>query len=588
MKNTILLSVASIPIIGILAQWIAWMLRIPAIVLFLVCGFIMGPILGLIHPNELFGDILYPFVSVSVAIILFEGGLSLKFLDIRNTARVVRNLVTVGALLTWVLSGLSAYLFLGFSLPESFLLGAILVVTGPTVIIPLLKQIKVKRSVSSVLRWEGIIIDPIGAALSVLMFDIVVAQSATSAVNVAVTVILSTILWGLILGGIGSGILIVVIRYNWVPGFLQEAFTLIVVLCSYVLSNMLQAESGLLVVTIMGIIMANQKIVVIRHIVTFKEQLVTILLSSLFIILAATIKMEQLLNALSWSTVCFLFSLIFIIRPVMVFVSSYKSDLTVKDKLFMSFMAPRGIVAAAVAALFALELQLVGIAIGKELLSIIFIVIIVTVTIYGVLGRPLSLILDMKPIQKGVLVVGAHSWARDIAKALITVGVPIIMVDTNRENIIAARSEGISSIHANALSHRVLDEIEKGKVNRLLALTSSDELNLLTTLEYVDHLGESNVYRLCPTETLREFSISNSGRKLFARRMTHTYLSVKKTTGHHIKIFSITEKYTFSQFLAEHKKAIPMFIVDSKQRIRIISIENPIEVVPNQKLIAMV
>jgi NhaP-type Na+/H+ or K+/H+ antiporter len=588
MKNTILISISSIPIIGVLSQWIAWMLRIPAIVLFLICGFMMGPILGIINPDELFGDVLYPFVSVSVAIILFEGGLSLKFSDLKRTGSIIGNLVTIGALLTWILSGIAAYLLFGFELAESFLMGAILVVTGPTVIIPLLKQIKIKRSVTSILRWEGIVIDPIGAALSVLMFDIVIAQSTTSALNVAATVIISTVLLGVILGGIGAGLLILVIKYHWVPGFLQEGFTLIVVLSTYVISNIIQPESGLLVVTIMGIIMANQRIIIIRHIITFKEQLVTLLLSSLFIVLAATTKTDQLLSVLSWPLILFLCALIFIIRPLMVFVSTYGSTLTLKDKLFMSFMAPRGIVAAAVASLFALELQQAGIAIGDELLSIVFIVIIVTVVVYGLMGRPMALLLDMKPSRQGVIIIGAHDWAIDIAKALITVGIPVTTVDTNRGNVISARSEGLNAIHANVLSNRILEEVETGNVDTLLALTGSDELNLLATLEYVDHFGESKVYRLCSTETLREFSIAHSGRQLFARRVTHTYLSIKKTTGYHVKVFSISDEYPYSKFLFEYKKAIPLFVVDPKKGLTVISVESPIVVAPNQYLIAMV
>ena len=238
--------------------------------------------------------------------------------------------------------------------------------------------------------------------------------------------------------------------------------------------------------------------------------------------------------------------------------------------------------------LFSLELQQKGVEIGGELLSIIFIVIIVTVVIYGLLGRPLAFILDMKPSRQGILVIGAHNWAREISKSLLIAGIPVIMVDTNRENIVLARTDGLQAIHANGLSHRIIEEIERGTVDTLLAITPNDELNLLATLEYVDHFGEDKVYRLSATETLREFSISHSGRQLFGRRVTHTYLDIKKTTGYEIKLFSFSENYTYQQFKLKYTKAIPMFIIDPKKGLIIISVESPVIPTINQQLIAMV
>jgi NhaP-type Na+/H+ or K+/H+ antiporter len=588
MKNTLLVAIASIPVVGVMAQWVSWMFGIPAIVLYLICGFLLGPILGIIQPDVIFGATLYPFVSMFVAIILFEGGLSLKFSDLRKSSRVFTNLVTIGAVLTWLMTGTLAYWCFGFTIAESFLLGAILVVTGPTVIIPLLKQIKIKRSVTSILRWEGIVIDPIGASISVLMFDIVIAQNASSVFKVAVTVILSTIGLGVVLGGLGAVVLIGVIKHKWIPSTLNEGFTLIIVLLTYVLSNTLQAESGLLVVTIMGIIMANQKVVVIRDIITFKEQLVTLLLSSLFIILAATTKIDQLMAIISWKMIIFVSLLIVVIRPVMVFVAAIGSDLTRNDKLFMSFMAPRGIVAAAVAALFSMELQQKGVAIGGELLSIVFVVIIVTVVVYGLLGRPLAYILNMKPSRQGVLIIGANDWAREMAQALLKAGISIMMVDTNRENIVQARCDGLHAIHANGLSNRVIDEVEGGAVDTLLAVTPNDELNVLATLEYCDQLGEDKVFRLSATETLSDFSSAHSGRQLFARRVTHTFLDIKKTTGYNIKLVTISNDYPLSQFLTENRKAIPMFLVDHKNDLTIISVQSPLPQNRVGQLIAMV
>ena len=268
MSEDILFGIATIIVLGMVAQWLAWRLGLPSILVLLIFGFTAGPATGLLHPDELLGDLLFPVVSAAVAIILFEGGMSLKLREVRGeTGYVVLSLTTIGALVTWLISAGAAYLLLGFELPIALLLGAILVVTGPTVIIPLLRHVQAVGRISSIVKWEGIVNDPIGAILAVLVFEAIVARSVQSAATAVITSLVQTVVIGLILGGLGAGLLVLLLRRYWIPDQLQNGFALMFALGAFTASNMIQKESGLFTVTLMGIILANQRLASIRHII---------------------------------------------------------------------------------------------------------------------------------------------------------------------------------------------------------------------------------------------------------------------------------------------------------------------------------
>ena len=258
MSEELLISLAAILVLGIGAQWLAWRISLPAILLLLIFGFIAGPVTGLINPDELFGDLLLPLVSVSVGIILFEGGLSLKFSEVRQLTGVIRNLVTIGVLVSWILTSIISYFIFGLGLQISVLLGAVLVVTGPTVIIPLLRHVRPTGRVGSIIKWEGIIIDPIGAVLAVLVFYVIISGGFQQATTVVLISIFKTLIVGAVLGLAGAKLVIVILKRHWVPDFLQNPVALMVVVFVFACSNLVQTESGLLSVTLMGIALANQ------------------------------------------------------------------------------------------------------------------------------------------------------------------------------------------------------------------------------------------------------------------------------------------------------------------------------------------
>ena len=372
MHEHILFYLAGIIVLGVAAQWLAWRIGLPSILLLLVIGIIAGPVTGWLTPDALFGELLSPVVSLAVALILYEGGLTLKIAELRKVGGVVRNLVTVGALITWVVSGLAAYFILDLGAPLFVLLGAMLVVTGPTVIAPLLRHIRPTGAVGPALKWEGIVIDPIGALLAVLVFEVIqIGATGEATVHVAVAV-LKTIVFGGGLGLAAAAILILVLSRHWIADHLESAASLMLVVATFAAADWLQAESGLLAVTVMGFALANQKRVDIENIVEFKENLRVLLISSLFIVLAARVNLADL-GAVAPRGLLFVAVLVLIARPLAAFVSTLGSTLSRGERLLLCWMAPRGIVAAAMASVFAMRLEAAGHDGAATLLPITFI-----------------------------------------------------------------------------------------------------------------------------------------------------------------------------------------------------------------------
>ena len=393
MTENLLIAVASIITLGIAAEWFAWRIGLPSILVLLVFGFLAGPLTGFLDPDVMLGDLLFPIVSISVAVILFEGGASLRIGELRQIGGVVRNLVTIGVALTWVLAATAAYLFLGLDPAAAALLGAILVVTGPTVIVPLLRQMRPVPQVASTLKWEGILIDPIGAVLAVLVFEAVVAGGLERATAAVLLGLLKTLLIGGLAAALGVGILVFLMDRQWVPDFLQSPLALMVVVTAFAASNAMQSESGLLTATLMGVALANQKAVEVRHILEFKENLRVLLISSLFILLAARLELSDLAR-IGLPELAFLATLVLVIRPLSVAVSTLGSELEWRERIMVAFVAPRGIVAAAVSSMFALELAHAGHE-AYQLASLTFMVIIGTVAIYGLGSTPLARLLGV-------------------------------------------------------------------------------------------------------------------------------------------------------------------------------------------------
>ncbi|MCI5220419.1 MAG: sodium:proton antiporter, partial [Candidatus Electrothrix sp. LOE2] len=350
MSHEILLQLTGIFILGIIAQWTAWKLHLPSILFLLVAGLVVGPALGLLHPDRLFGELLFPMVSLAVAVILYEGGMNLRFQELRKQKihGVLFRILTLAVLISLVLGTVAAHYIIGFRWPVAALLAAILVVTGPTVIGPMLRHLRLRGRVSSLLKWEGIAVDPLGAILAVLVFAVVRHSRLRDGLAEALIDFGVTFAVGVSFGFIAAVVLIVMLRKFWLPDALHNPVSPMLMFASFAAANVLRDEAGLLAVTVMGITLANQKWVSIRHVIEFKETLTTLLISCLFVILAARLQPQDI-KELGWDSLLFVAFMILAVRPVSILAATLGSSLPWRERLFMAWMAPRGIVAAAVA-----------------------------------------------------------------------------------------------------------------------------------------------------------------------------------------------------------------------------------------------
>lgn len=565
---------AGIIVIGVIAQWIAWRLKLPSILLLLVSGFIAGPVTGFIRPDDLFGDSLFPLVSLSVAIILFEGGLSLKISELRATGSVVHRLISVGALVTWFVTSAAAIYILKVDTATAVLLGAITLVTGPTVVIPLLALVRPKDRVASMLKWEGILIDPVGAVLSVLVFEAIIAGRLHEVPMMAAAGILGTALAGTVIGALGAVAIILLLRFYLVPDFLQSPVTLISVLAVFTASNMVQAESGLLAVTVMGIMLANQGFVTVKHIIEFKENLRVLLLAGLFVILSARLQISDF-EELGMRSVLFLAALIFLARPAAVLASTIGSEISWKERVFMSALAPRGIVAASVASVFALQLAEAGFPGANTIVSVTFLVIIGTVVVYGLGALPLARLLGLaEPSPQGMLMVGAYPWTIALASSLKEAGYRVVLVDTNWANINAARMAGLDTFYGSALSESILQEVSLDGIGRAMALTPNYGINSLAVLRFNDVFDRSELYQLPPGKKREKEPVSKHlhGRILFGPDATFEALSERFANGAVVKKTPITGEFGYAEFREKYPEAVPFFIVTEKKELLIITV----------------
>ena len=587
------MGLASILVLGVCAQWLAWRFRLPSILLLLLFGFAAGPVTGFLDPDALLGDLLVPVVALSVAVILFEGGLSLRVAELPKVGRVVRRLISLGVLVTWLLGAAAAYLILGLDPGLAVLLGAILVVTGPTVIGPLLRLVRPTGPVGAALKWEGILIDPIGAVLAVLVFEAILAGGFREATAAAAAGLVKTALAGSAVGLLGAGAMVLLLKRYWIPDPLQNPVTLMLVVAAFAASNALQAESGLLAVTVMGVALANQKAVTVKHIIAFKENLRVLLISSLFILLAARLRVQDV-TGFGMESLAFLGVLMLVARPAAVALSALGSPLNRRERLFLAWMAPRGIVAAAVSSVFALRLAEAGYPGAQRLVPLTFMVIVATVAVYGLTAVPVARWLRVaKPNPQGVLMVGAHAWARAMARALREAGYPVLLVDANWANVSAARMEGLPVFYGNILSETIPQELDLDGIGRLLALTSNDEVNSLAALHFVELFGRGEVYQLAPaseTDRGREgVSRHLRGRVLFGPQVTHTELSTRFAAGAFVKKTALTPEFDYKAFRERYGgKALPLFLIRETGELEVFAADNPPSPVPGQTLIACV
>jgi NhaP-type Na+/H+ or K+/H+ antiporter len=592
--TNVLSGIALIIVLAVSAQWVAWRMRLPSILILLTVGFIAGPILRLVDPDALMGDLLFPLVSLAVGLIMFEGALGLRFAQIANVRAALRNMLSIGMLTTWVLSSVAAHFILRFDWPLAILLGAILVVTGPTVIGPLLRHVKPVGPVGPILRWEGILIDPIGATLGLLVLEFVLAASPQVATTSTVVSIVKTLVVGTATGLFGAGLVYVLLRRYLVPDYLHNPLTLMIVVGVFALADLGQHESGLLAVTIMGIALANQKRVPVQHIVQFKENLGVLLIGSLFILLSARLRLDDL-TLLGGEIVLFLIVMLLIVRPASIALSTIGSALSWQERAFLSWMAPRGIVAAAITSIFALRLEDAGFEGARLMVPVMFSVIVGTVAVYGLTALPVARWLGVarRTRPDGAIIVGAHDWAREIGRVLRDHNYFVVLVDTNHDNIQQARMDGLPTHFGSVLNESSFEEVDLNGIGRILALTSNDEVNALAALHAIEAFGRAEVYQLPLRQrtTLPEQEVPGHlhGRFLFSKDATFHKLEEMHQAGAVIKATMITREFDYNAFQKLYgDRTIPLFLIDkASKRLSIFATDTPLTPTAGQVIISM-
>lgn len=593
MKGDPTQEIVAVLLLGAAAQWFAWQAKLPSILMLLVAGFIAGPVTGWIRPDELFGDALLPLVSLSVAVILFEGGLSLRVDELRNVGRVVRNLLTIGVAVTWILASAAAHFLAGLDVSPAVILGALLTVTGPTVILPMLRHIRPRGRVASILRWEGIAVDPIGALLAVLVFEFVLVAEGNNAVAHLAVGLLKTVLVGTGMGVLAGWCLSVALRRYWIPDYLANPIALTTAIAVFLASEQIQAEAGLFAATIAGVLLAHWCPSEARRILEFKENIRTVLISVLFVVLSARFTPADFRALMDWRTLLFVAALILIVRPASVAVSTWRTGLPRSERFFLAWMAPRGIVAAAVSSVFALQLELAGHPQAKMLMLLTFGAIIATVSVYGLSASLVARRLGLAESDpQGVLIVGAQSWACRIAKALADLGFRVLLVDTNRANVAVARQLGLPAQLGSALAEHAADAFDLSGIGRLLALTPNDEVNALAAQEFSRIFGRANVYQLPPKSEQARRGIQERhlhGRWLFSQSATYTALNQLSERGNTIKTTKLSNEFDYNAFREQYGlEAVLLFAVNAQGRLNIVTAEGNSPPSPGHAVVALV
>lgn len=566
-----LLSLVSVGLLSIFCQFLAYKIRLPAILPLLITGIIVGPVFGVLDADALFGDLLFPVVSLSVAIILFEGSLTLKFSDIAGHGNMVRNLCSVGVLVTWVVATIAAHLSLDLSWQLAALFGAIVTVTGPTVIVPMIRTVRPKSNIANILRWEGIVIDPIGALLAVLVYEYIVASQDTALVHTLVA-FGKTVGMGTALGLAAGYLLGLSLRKELIPHYLQNTAVLTLILGVFAISNHVAHESGLLAVTIAGMVLANMKNVDVEDILEFKETLSVLLISGLFIILASRLNLDSVFEVGS-GVIVVLVAIMFIARPLSVLASSVGTGLNWRELALISWIAPRGIVAAAVSALFSLKLEEIGYEGAGVIVPIVFVVIITTVVVQSLSSKSVAKLLKVRsPAPNGFLIFGGSKFSRMLAKELKAHDLPVCIADTNWDAIKETRMMDIPAYFGNPMSDHAARSLDLGLFGTVLIMSPYKQLNPMIAYHFEYTMGKDKVWGLTNNEQSARPSHQVSTQyaqklTLFAEGVTYGYLASAVSHNASVKTTRLSEEFTFEDYSARYgDRAIPLIALDENGR----------------------
>lgn len=557
--------------LGVLSQWLAWRFKLPAIVVMSIIGLLTGPILGLIDPKAQFAQLFDPFVSIAVAVILFEGSLNLDMREVRGIEKPVFRIVTLGAMLAWILGSLAAHYIADLSWAVAIVIGGLFIVTGPTVILPLLRQAKLKPKPAAILKWEGIIVDPFGALLAVFSFEIVqflvLREVSGKTILFFFVASIIAVLIGWLLGrGIGW-----MFQKGHIPEYLKSPVVFIVVIACFTIADEIKHETGLLAVTAMGITLANMHISSISDMRHFKENISVLLTSTIFIMLTAGLTMKTITEIFHWNIILFVLLMLFIVRPVSIFLSTVGTDLSIKEKILIGWIAPRGIVALTVSSYFAKVLIDEGFKDASILTTLTFALVFATVCAHGFslswLARKLDLSIGEEP---GILLVGSNDFTVALASKLKQLGYPVLVADSSWERLRVARRAEVDVYHGEVLAEQTEYHLDLTPYEYVIAATELDAYNALVCTAFLQDMGRNNVFQLSirdqedSREDVDEIMHTVRGRMLFKKGITWEFLHHKMEHGYTIYNTKITDEYTYETYL-EEKSDDSLLLAVSKQ-----------------------
>lgn len=589
-----MLELAGIIILGIFSQWIAWKMKIPSILPLILIGLFVGPIATLITPDGtkwiepvwngtsgLFPrERLFNFISLAIGIILFEGGMTLKKEEIKNVGSVIYKLITIGSMVTFFMAGIAAHFIIGLTWQMSFLFSSLIIVTGPTVIAPILRNLSIKKDVSAVLKWEGILIDPIGALVAVLVFEFISVGGSHHSSSFTLDTLIEfgkIIVIGFSIGFTTAYGFAAALKNKWIPYYLINVSALALVLAVFVLSDLFAHESGLLAVVVMGMVLGNMDLKALKEVLHFKEAISIILISMLFILLSANMNMSELTLIFNWQSVFLFVSIILVVRPLGVLLSTRNSNLQWNEKAFISWVGPRGIVAAGIASLFGLKLEELGVDGAEYITPLVFMIVLGTVLLNATTAKlfaKLSNILLKK--SEGILIIGASEPSRLIANYLFKNNRRVVLIDSNKTHVKKAKEKGLESFVSDIYNDDLVENIELNDVGYLMALTGSASINEFAIDKLEKHFGEQGAFRLISREEMKGKK-NNPVKGLFSP--TDDYINLSEVVRDYpqineVKIESKEHYLKMIKIVNEEVRTIPLFIKDANGVIHIIHSHN--------------
>ncbi|AXH98319.1 sodium:proton antiporter [Sporosarcina sp. PTS2304] len=595
MHEAALISIVSILALGIFSQWLAWKIQWPSIFIMSIAGLLIGPVLGLVNPQVALDELYSPLISLAVAIILFEGSSNLDVREIKDISKSVFRVVTLGAFLAWILGSLTAHFIANLTWEVSFIIGGLFVVTGPTVIIPLLRNAKLKPRTAAVLKWEGIIVDPAGPLLALFAYEVIkVLTNEHLSLNYLLNFFGGAAL-AVLLGVIMGTLISMMASRGQFPEYLKSPVILAFVLLCFTMAEVIMHETGMLAVTVMGLVLGRMKryVSAIGNVGHFVENVSVMLTSTVFILLTASLARETIAQIFTLPIIGFVIVMLFIVRPISIWLSTIGTELVWHEKLLIGWIAPRGIVALTVAGYFASTLLEDGYEEATLLIALTFALVFITVTAHGFTLGPLAKKLNLASSEPpGVLIVGASSFSIGLAVQLKEMNIPVLIVDPSHGRLRPAIEKGIDTFEGQILSERSRFSIDLAPYDTILSMTGDASYNALITQSFAPEFGYNNTFSLIAVANHQmsksELPISLKAHLLFQDGATFPELNRKINTDYEIGLFSWEGSevdLVFKEVIPE--TATPLFVKKKNNTLVFATLQKKISLDEGDQLVVL-